>query len=121
MLPLVRQFWESYGCEFTFQQDNAAAYRARSTRRLIAALGLEVLEWPARSPDLNPIENLWQWLKNYVEDYHLDLQRLSLTALRTAIQEAWDAIPEDLLLRLAHSMPDRLRKVIAADGRSIEY
>lgn len=66
-------------------------------------------------PALAPvsIENLWQWLKNYVEDHHPDLQRLSLTALRTAIQEAWDAIPEDLLLRLAHSMPDRLQKVIA--------
>jgi hypothetical protein len=79
------------------------------------------LEWPARSPDLNPIENLWQWLKNYVEDHYPDFQRLSLAALRTAIQEAWDAIPEDLLLRLAHSMPDRLRKVIAADGGCIEY
>lgn len=121
MLPLVWQFWESHGCEFTFQQDNAAAHRARSTRRLIAALGFEVLEWPARSPDLNPIENLWHWLKNHIEDHHRDLQRLSLAALRTAIEEAWDAIPEELLLRLAHSMPDRLRKVIAAEGGGIEY
>ena len=120
VLPLVWQFWGSLGNEFVFQQDNASAHRARSTRRLIAALGFEVMEWPARSPDLNPIENLWHWLKNYIED-HYDLQRLSLATLRTAIEEAWDAIPEDFLLRLAHSMLDRLRKVIAANGGSIEY
>ncbi|KAK4105716.1 hypothetical protein N658DRAFT_388991, partial [Parathielavia hyrcaniae] len=73
------------------------------------------LRWPARSPDLSPIENVWSWMKKWIEDHH-DVEALSLPQLRQAVQGAWDAVPPDFLRQLAHTMPGRLQQVIANGG-----
>jgi hypothetical protein len=59
-------------------------------------------------------------MKAWIEDRY-DLQSLNSAQLRAAIGEAWEAVPEDLLLRLAHSMPQRLRLLIEKEGGEIEY
>ena len=48
-----------------------------------------------------------------------NLQDLNLNELRIAIRAAWEAVPEEFLLTLAHSMPERLRKVIENNGDRI--
>lgn len=123
IVPLVHIFYEEFGDQndgLIFQQDNASPHSARSTRSLLAALGIEVLRWPARSPDLSPIENVWFWMKNWLEE-HYDVQSLDLTRLRQAVQEAWEALPPEFLRRLAHSMPQRLQKVIDNQGDRVLY
>jgi hypothetical protein len=119
IIPLVYYFQQDFG-DMVFQQDNAAAHAARSTKALLGALGIDVLRWPARSPDLSPIENVWSWMKNWIEENY-DVEALSIPQLREAVQRAWDAMPTDFLRRLAHTMPDRLRQVIENEGDRIRY
>jgi transposase len=47
-------------------QDNAPAHAAKETKQLLADLAINRFEWPPYSPDLNPIETLWKYMKNFL-------------------------------------------------------
>ncbi|KAM7183576.1 hypothetical protein V8F33_013490 [Rhypophila sp. PSN 637] len=100
--------------------DFAVKKRSKMTTTALQRTGIPVLRFPAYAPDLAPIENLWPWLKAWMED-NFDIQAMGSQELRPVIQAAWDAIPGDLLLRLAHSMPERLQKCIQKEGNYIDY
>ena len=56
----------------TFQEDLAPAHTAKSTKTCFSDHGITVLDWPANSPDLNPIENLWGIAKRKMRDMRLN-------------------------------------------------
>ena len=81
--------------------------------------GVEELDWPAQSPDLKPIEHLWDEL-----EWRLPA-RLSRPAsvpdLTNVFLQEWSNIPIDTLLNVADSLPRRVEAVIAAKGGSTQY
>ncbi len=66
MLPSADKLYGD--ADFIFQQDLAPAHTAKGTKSWFNDHGVTVLDWPANSPDLNPIENLWCIVKRKMRD-----------------------------------------------------
>lgn len=75
--------------------------------------------WPARSPDLNPIENCWGYLTRII--YADGRQYSTVEELKTAIASAWANMPQEYIRTLIASMPNRVNKVIEQRGEHIGY
>ena len=97
-------------------QDGASGHAARDTRQELEERGIRTIIWPAFSPDLNPIETAWNWMKDYIDQYYDDTDKLSYNQLRQAVIEAWNAIPNDFLDEQIRLMPERCEAVIRANG-----
>jgi hypothetical protein len=52
---------------FIFQQDNCSIHTAHAVAAWFQEQNINVLEWPSRSPDLNPIENMWGYIQDVSE------------------------------------------------------
>jgi transposase len=102
-----------------FQQDNAPVHTARVAQGVLAEAKVRTLTWPAYSPDLNPIENLWSVMQENLRKRTPPPS--SLGQLRRMVQEEWDALPENLLHNLVESMPRRVNAVIEANGGPTPY
>jgi transposase len=101
-----------------FMQDNAAAHKANTTKTALKDAGIKILDWPAFSPDLNPIENLWDFLKWEVGKMP---QAHSLNELWAQVHTAWHNITPDLCESLVDSLPRRLAAVKKAKGGATKY
>ncbi len=106
-----------YGdADFIFQQDLAPAHTAKGTKSWFNDHGVTVLDWPANSPDLNPIDNLWGIVKRKMRDI-----RPNNADDLTAIKATWASITPEQCHRLIASMPRRIDAVIHAKGGPTKY
>ncbi len=93
-----------------FQQDNAKPHTAAITTAWLRSRRVRVLNWPACSPDLSPIENIWCIIKRKIHQRWTQ----TLQQLETYIMQEWDQIPE--LQKLITPMPRRLQTVLKRRG-----
>ncbi len=80
----------------------------------ILTLSSECIKWPPQSPDLNPIEHLWDVEER--EIHIMDVQLTNLQHLRYAIMSVWTKISEECFQNLVESMPRRIKAVLKAKG-----
>ena len=102
-----------------FQQDNARPHTARITVASFNNQNIRTLPWPSLSPDLSPIEHLWDEL-----DRRLRVRNVPPATpdeLFAVLQEDWETIPRQAIQHLIASMPRRCRAVIQANGGHTRY
>src|SRR6185312_16842671 len=98
---------------FLFMHDNATPHNPILVEKMLYDFGVRLLhEYPANSPDLNPIEHVWSWMANYING-HRPTDRRSLITL---IQKAWKEIPQCQIQAYIDDLPARLQAVEKAGG-----
>ena len=112
----VAPFMEAHRDLRVFQHDGARPHAAALTRTFLEE-EVQTLHWVPYSPDLNPIEHLWDILGRRVarREPHTRARLIQV------LTEEWDAIPQDSIRRLIQIMRNRCRECVAADGGYIRY
>ena len=103
--------------QWTFQHDNASIHRANVVETAMARWKVPVLPWPALSPDLSPIENLWSYVSGRLRGRIFP----NPDVLFEAVQQEWAAVPPAVLASLYDSMADRCRAVVQGRGHPTRY
>ncbi|MGH0154757.1 UNVERIFIED_CONTAM: hypothetical protein FKN15_033937 [Acipenser sinensis] len=78
---------------------------------------IKTLSWPAQSPDLNPIENLWNVIKRKMDGHKPSNKAELLEFLR----QEWHKVTQQQCERLVESMPRRMKAVLENQGYSTKY
>lgn len=112
MLP----FYEGHNSAM-FLHDGAPCHRARSVKEWLALHNIEMVEWPGHSPDLNPIENVWNDMKRKM----IKMPILSVDALTENIRNLWTTMDRAYLTKLSDSMPKRIKAVLKVKGEMTKY
>lgn len=116
--PVVTPFVNQHR-DVIFQQDNARLNVARRTMQYLRDNNINVLEWPACSPDLSPIEHLWGELGRRVRRRLVPPR--TIPELENALLEEWNVIPIHTITSLINSMRRRCIATINARGGHTRY
>lgn len=105
------------GRSYIFQHDNDPKHTAKRVTAFLKKKRVKVLDWPPQSPDLNPIEHLWE---------EMERQRASEVPrnkeqLKGLLQKTWNGLNQDICAQLVESLPRRLQAVIEAKGGPTKY
>ncbi|KAI4874218.1 hypothetical protein NFI96_005717 [Prochilodus magdalenae] len=96
--PLVRPYAGAVGPGFLLVHNNARPHVARVCRQFLENEGIDTIDWPTGSPDLNPIEHLWDIVFRSIRRHQVALQ--TVQELSDALVQIWEEIPQDTI-RLA--------------------
>ncbi|GFX15191.1 transposable element Tcb2 transposase [Trichonephila clavipes] len=111
LLPYVRLFRGAMGLQFLFMDDNAPCHRTVAVEQIFESEDIERMDWPARSPDLNPIEHVWDFLGRRLAAR--TLPPVTIRELQLALQDEWAAMPQQIIDTLILSMGRRCETCLA--------
>jgi hypothetical protein len=112
-------FYGKDSSNIIFQQDNDPKHKSHKATNYLEDQDITVLSWPAQSPDLNPIEHLWNHLKRKLGGYEIEPK--GILELWERVQVEWDKIEPEVCQNLIESMPRRVAAVLKAKGGHTKY
>lgn len=107
------------GNNFRLMHDNARPHVSRVVTEYLREVNIQTLNWPPHSPDMNPIEHLWDIIGR-----QLRLRQpppASLQDIETMVINIWNGLDQDQTARLISSMPRRCEAVIRSRGGNTRY
>lgn len=118
LLPQVKE-WFPGEDNYIFMHDSAPCHKAKSVTAFLTKENIAVLPWPGNSPDMNPIENMWELTKRAIAKEVITTKRQLIEAL---VRE-WhhNADLKNNAEACIQSMPRRVAAVIAAKGGITKY
>jgi len=102
---------------WSWQQDNDPKHTSKLAMDWFTEKRVRLMEWPSYSPDLNPLENVWGYLKKEIAKK----RPRTLVELEEALQELWNTLSNEYLRALISSVPKRVRLVIEKNGNRVPY
>ncbi|GFT06009.1 transposable element Tcb1 transposase [Trichonephila clavipes] len=117
--PIVAPYAATIGDDFILMDDNCIPHRANLVEDFLFEEGIVRMEWPACSPDKNPIEHVWDALGKRVVGRQPSPQ--TLQELEIALLEEWDRIPQLVIKSLIDFMPQRCSTFLAVRGNHTPY
>ncbi|GFW27352.1 transposable element Tcb1 transposase [Trichonephila clavipes] len=115
----IRLFRCVLGAEFLFMDENARPYLVNIVDECLQSEDITRMDWPANSPDLNPIEHVWDMLDRRIKARQPPAT--FLLEIRRALLDKWCNFPHDQIDNLILSMPRHCKACIASSGRPTPY
>ncbi|GFT72538.1 transposable element Tcb2 transposase [Trichonephila clavipes] len=116
---IVVPYAAAIGDDFILMDDNCRPHRANLVEDFLFEEGIIRMECPTCSPDMNPIEHVWDALERRVAGRQPPPQ--TLQDLERALPEEWDRIPQLVINSLIDSMPQRCSTLLAVRGNHTPY
>ena len=105
--------------DIIFQQDNDFKHTSRKAQKWFEEQKIKLLDWPAQSPDLSPIEHTWNYLKRCLPSY--ESAPIGVHQLWERVVEQWGNIDEEHCQKWIESMPRRIEAVMKARRAHTRY
>jgi len=107
------------GHQHYYQDDGASCHDSQAVIDYCAEKGIQRPYWPANSPDMNPIEWVWGWMKNKLTARRVKPRNIE--ELKTIITEIWYSFTQEQILGLYSSMPGRIATLQRLQGKNTNF